>query len=267
MLGRNAIFKARPPRTPAPMTLNAALFAILVGLALGLLGGGGSILTIPIFRYALGLGVKESIGMSLGVVSIVSLVGMLRHWHQRNVNFRALAAFAPAATLATFGGAQLARYVPEPMQMMGLGMVMGVAALLMWGGPMTVSPPGDGRGPGPRDLWHIIAAGISLGFLTGVLGVGGGFLIVPALVLMLGLEMKQAVGTSLGVIALNAAAGFVGYLDQITMDWTLLLGFSAVATAGVFIGASLVPHLSQQQLRRGFSVFLIVIAAYILYRR
>ena len=249
------------------MTLSAVLLALAVGLSLGLLGGGGSILTIPIFRYALGFGVKESIGMSLGVVSLVSGVGMLRHWRAGNVNFRAMAVFAPAAILATYGGAKLAHFVPEPMQMVGLGMVMGVAALLMWGGPVKVTPPAGGTAPGARGIGFILATGIALGFLTGVMGVGGGFLIVPALVLLLGLDMKQAVGTSLGAIALNAASGFVGYLGQVTMDWPLILGFSAVASIGVFTGAALVPRLSQEQLRRGFSIFLILIAAYIVYRR
>lgn len=249
------------------MNATAVFLALAVGLSLGLLGGGGSILTIPIFRYALGFGVKESIGMSLGVVGLVSGVGMLRHWRSGNVNFRALAAFAPAAILATYGGAKLAHFVPEPMQMVGLGMVMGVAALLMWGGPVKVTPPLGGTAPGGRGIAFIISTGIALGFLTGVMGVGGGFLIVPALVLLLGLDMKQAVGTSLGAIALNAASGFVGYLGQVTMDWTLILGFSAVASVGVFTGAAVVPKISQEHLRRGFSVFLILIAAYILYRR
>ena len=249
------------------MTLPAIFLALAVGLSLGLLGGGGSILTIPIFRYALGFGVKESIAMSLGVVGMVSAAGMLRHWRQGNVNFRALAVFAPAAILATYGGARLAQFVPGPMQMVGLGMVMGVAALLMWGGPVKVTPPDGGTAPGPRGLGFIIGTGVALGFLTGVMGVGGGFLIVPALVLLLGLDMKSAIGTSLGAIALNAASGFVGYLGQVTMDWTLMLGFSAIAIVGVFAGAAVVPRLSQQQLRRGFSVFLVLIAAYILYRR
>ena len=249
------------------MTILAALCALLVGLSLGILGGGGSILTVPIFRYALGYGVKESIGMALGVVSLTSLVGMLRHWRHGNVDFRALLAFAPAATLSTYFGARIAAYVPGPMQMVGLAMVMAVAALLMWGGPIQVKPPAVAPTPTPRRMIHIAAAGISLGFLTGVMGVGGGLLIVPALVLLLGLEMKQAIGTSLGVIAVNAAAGFVGYLGQVAMPWGLILGFTAVSATGVFLGAALVPHLSQQQLRRGFSVFLIVMAAYILYRR
>jgi uncharacterized membrane protein YfcA len=256
----------------------AGLFALIVGLSLGLLGGGGSILTVPIFRYALDLGVKEAIGMSLGVVSLTSLVGMLRHWHLGNVDLRALAIFAPTAVISTYAGARFAQHVPGPVQMTGLGMVMGVAALLMWGGgfhsfaarisggqkKVTDTPPAAPAGP---RIDALIGIGLGLGFLTGILGVGGGFLIVPALVLLLKLEMKKAVGTSLGVIALNAASGFVGYLPQVTMNWTLIGGFTAAAVAGVFIGAALVPKVSQEQLRRGFAVFLALVAVYILVRR
>lgn len=254
------------------MTLLATLLALLVGLALGLLGGGGSILTVPIFRYALGMEVKEAIGMSLGVVSLISLVGALRHWRQGNLDLRALLAFAPAAIISTFLGAKLAHFVPGPMQMAGLGMVMGVAALLMWGGPAVGRPvlsasEGSGGPAVERPHLHIIGAGICLGFLTGILGVGGGFLIVPALVLFLGLEMKKAVGTSLGVIALNAASGFAGYLDQVTMDWILMAAFTGVAILGVLAGAALVPKVSQHHLRRGFALFLVVVAAYILIQR
>lgn len=260
------------------MTLPAALLALLVGLSLGLLGGGGSILTVPIFRYALGMEVKEAIGMSLAVVSLTSLVGMLRHWRQGNVDLRALAIFAPTAVVSTYLGAMVARVVPETVQMVGLGMVMGVAALLMWGGGFhafatrlaggekkAADPPP--ASPGVPRIDALIGIGLGLGFLTGILGVGGGFLIVPALVLLLKLDMKRAVGTSLGVIALNSAAGFAGYLPQVTMDWALIAGFTAVAIIGVFAGAALVTKVSQEQLRRGFALFLALVAVYILVRR
>ena len=256
------------------MTLLAALLALAVGLSLGLLGGGGSILTIPIFRYALGMGVKESIAMSLGVVSVTSLAGALRHWHKGNLDLKALVAFAPAAVISSYLGAKLAHFVPATVQMAGLGMVMAAAAVLMWGGGAASLVPGSvesaesvpSAAKSPR-AEAIIGIGIGLGFLTGILGVGGGFLIDPALVIILGLDIKKAVGTSLGVISLNAAAGFVGYLGQVTMDWVLMAGFTAVAIAGVFAGAALVPKVSQLQLRRGFAVFLIGVAVYILIRR
>ena len=252
-----------------PMTLLAGALPHLVGLSLGLLGGGGSILTVPIFRYALGLGVKESIGMSLGVVSATSLVGALRHWHQGNLDLKALVAFAPAAILSTYGGAKLAHYVPPAVQMVGLGFAMATAAILMWSGGQgsLVSSAADHPAPAAPRPEAIIGIGLGLGFMTGILGVGGGFLIVPALVVLLGLEMKQAIGTSLGVIALNAAAGFVGYLGQVQMDWPLMAGFTVAAIVGVFAGAALVPKVSTRQLRRGFAVFLIFVAAYILIRR
>lgn len=248
------------------MTSLAALLAILVGLSLGLLGGGGSILTLPIFRYALGMEVKQAIGMSLGVVSLTSLAGALRHWRQGNLELRALVAFAPAAIVSTFVGAKVARFVPGSVQMIGFAMVMAVAALLMWGGKTGVRPPVT-EGGVQRRPEAIIGIGLGLGFLTGVIGVGGGFLIVPALVLLLGLEMKRAVGTSLAVISLNAASGFAGYLGQVAIDWALMAGFAAIAIVGVFIGSALVTKVSQEQLRRGFAVFLIVVAAYIIIQR
>ena len=261
----------RPGRyiLPDPMTLLAGALALLVGLSLGLLGGGGSILTVPIFRYALELGVKESIGMSLGVVSATSLVGALRHWHKGNLDLKALVTFAPAAILSTYGGAKLAHYVPPAVQMVGLGFAMATAAILMWNGgsgTLVSSATSSGEPVAPRPE-AIIGIGFGLGFMTGILGVGGGFLIVPALVVLLGLEMKKAIGTSLGVIALNAAAGFVGYLGQVEMNWLLMAGFTLAAILGVFAGAALVPKVSTKQLRRGFSVFLILVAVYILIRR
>jgi uncharacterized membrane protein YfcA len=216
--------------------------------------------------------------MSLAVVSVTSFVGMLRHWRQGNVDFRALVIFAPTATVSTYVGALVARVVPEMVQMVGLGMVMGVTALLMWGGgfhalaarisggqPKVTEPLP--AGPTVPRIDALVGIGLGLGFLTGILGVGGGFLIVPALVLLLKLEMKLAVGTSLGVIALNSAAGFAGYLSQVTMDWTLIAGFTAAAIVGVFAGAALVPKVSQEQLRRGFAIFLALVAVYILVRR
>ncbi|MEP6744343.1 MAG: sulfite exporter TauE/SafE family protein, partial [Gemmatimonadota bacterium] len=176
-------------------------------------------------------------------------------------------AFAPAAILSTYLGARLAQYVPDVVQLVALGVVMLPAAIMMWKGAPPLSREGEGDGGRGRRPSAVIAIGVALGLLTGIVGVGGGFLIVPALVLLLGLDMKKAVGTSLGVISLNAASGFAGYLGQVTMDWTLMAGFTGVAVAGVFGGAALVPMVSQQQLRRGFALFLIAVAAYILYRR
>jgi uncharacterized membrane protein YfcA len=245
------------------VSLLAALLALLVGLSLGLLGGGGSILTVPIFKYALGLGAKESIGMGLAVVSATSLFGALRHWRNGNLDPKGLLAFAPAAIVSTFLGARLARGIPGEFQFVLLGVVMLLAAWFMWRGtPAGWSAPAEGRHP-----LAIIGTGVGVGLLTGVVGVGGGFLIVPALVLLLGLDIKRAVGTSLGVIALNGASGFVGYLGQIEIDWSLIALFTLCATIGVLVGAALVPKVPAQALKRGFACFLVLVATYILYTR
>lgn len=245
------------------MTFLAASLALIVGLSLGLLGGGGSILTVPIFKYALGLGAKESIGMGLAVVSATSAFGALRHWRQGNLDPKALVAFAPAAIISTFIGARLAHGIPGEIQLALLGVVMLAAAWFMWRG----TPAALHRPPGGHHPLAIIGTGVGVGMLTGIVGVGGGFLIVPALVLLLGLDIKRAVGTSLGVIALNGASGFVGYLGQIRIDWTLIALFTLVATAGVLVGAALVPKVPADKLKRGFACFLVLVAAYILYSR
>ena len=245
------------------MTILAAALALIVGLSLGLLGGGGSILTVPIFKYALGFGAKESIGMGLAVVSATSAFGALRHWRGGNLDLRALLAFAPSAIVSTFIGTRIAHYVPGEVQLVLLGIVMLAAAWFMWRGtPTSLVAPAGGHHPAA-----IIGTGIGVGMLTGIVGVGGGFLIVPALVLLLGLDIKRAVGTSLGVIALNGASGFVGYLGQVSMDWPLIGLFTLCATIGVLIGAALVPKVPAQQLKRGFALFLVLIALYILYSR
>lgn len=245
------------------MTILASLLALIVGLSLGLLGGGGSILTVPIFKYALGFGAKESIGMGLAVVSATSAFGALRHWRSGNLDPKALIAFAPAAIISTFIGAKLSRQVPGEVQLVLLGLVMFAAAWFMWRGtPARLAIPAGGHHP-----LAILGTGVGVGVLTGIVGVGGGFLIVPALVLLLGLDIKRAVGTSLGVIALNGASGFVGYIGQVTMDWSLIITFTLFATVGVLLGAALVPKVPADKLKRGFALFLVMVATYILYSR
>jgi uncharacterized membrane protein YfcA len=201
--------------------------------------------------------------MGLAVVSATSAFGALRHWRIGNLDLKALVAFAPAAIISTFLGARLARSVPGEVQLVLLGIVMLAAAWFMWRGtPAKLNAPAGGHHP-----LAIIGTGIGVGMLTGIVGVGGGFLIVPALVILLGLDIKRAVGTSLGVIALNGASGFIGYLGQIRIDWPLIALFTLFATAGVLVGAALVPKVPAKELKRGFACFLVLIAAYILYTR
>jgi uncharacterized membrane protein YfcA len=238
--------------------------AALIGLSLGLLGGGGSILTVPLFVYVLGFGAKESIAMGLAVVGTTSLVGAAMHWREGNVHLKAALTFGGLAMAGTYGGARLASFVPGTVQLTVFAGVMWVAAFLMFrnarGRPVAPAPAVS------RALLPTVLVSLGVGLLTGLVGVGGGFLIVPALVLFAGLPMKQAVGSSLLVISLNSFVGFAGYLDQVRVPWGLLGGFTLLAVAGILVGTWFSRFISQAALKRGFSVFLVVMGGFILFK-
>lgn len=243
--------------------------AALMGLVLGTLGGGGSILTVPILVYVLGYDPKAAIGMSLAVVGVTSAVGALGHWHVGNVRLRSAAVFAGFAMAGTLLGTRLATLVSGTFQLTLFAVVMLLAAAVMLRGPRELAggaavPADAARRPRPLLLTGL--DGAAVGSLTGLVGVGGGFLIVPALVALGGLPMHQAVGTSLVVIALNALAGFAGYLDQIAVDWTVMLAFTACAVAGIIAGSRLAGRIPARSLRRAFAVLLLLMGSFMLYR-
>jgi len=244
----------------------------LIGLSLGVLGGGGSILTVPIFVYVLGFGVKEAIAMSLLVVGAVSLMGVVSHWRAGNVNLRIAAIFGGVAMAGTYLGARLAVFFSGQAQLALFAVVMLVAAFFMFrderapARPLRPVAPGTTAPLVEMPLALIVVEGLAVGILTGLVGVGGGFLIVPALVLLGKVPMKQAVGTSLLVIAMKSGAGFVGYLGQVTVPWLFMTQFTAVAVVGILIGSHVVRYIPQTALRRSFAVFLIVMGGFILYQ-
>jgi uncharacterized membrane protein YfcA len=244
--------------TPAGLALGIA-----VGLSLGLLGGGGSILTVPVFVYVLGFGPKESIAMSLAAVGAVSVAGALAHWRVGNVKWRIAGIFSVVAMAGTYLGARLAVFFSGTAQLLLFSVVMLVAAFFMLK-PMRASAVTSKSADHLPILW-IVLEGLAVGVLTGLVGVGGGFLIVPALVLLGRVPMKQAVGTSLVIIAFKSAAGFVGYMGQVTIDWSFIGPFIAVAMLGILIGSRLVHYVPQRALQRAFAVFLLVIGTAILY--
>ena len=246
------------------MGLLGVLLGLPVGLTLGLLGGGGSILTVPIFVYMLGFGAREAIAMSLAVVGVTSLVGVVGHWRAGNVNLRVAPIFGAVAMLGTYLGARLAVFFSPAAQLALFAVVMLAAALMFQRRPPA--PRVDGHAPSGKRFGLVALPGFAVGMLTGLVGVGGGFLIVPALVLLGRLPMKQAVGTSLAVITLNSAAGFYGYLGQVEVQWAFMGLFAAVTVTGILIGTSLVRFVPQEALRRAFSVFLVVMAGFILYQ-
>jgi uncharacterized membrane protein YfcA len=247
--------------------LLAAVFAALIGLSLGLLGGGGSILTVPVFVYLLGFEAKEAIAASLAVVGITSLFGSAGHWRAGNVNLRVAAVFGAVAMTGSYLGARLAVFFSGAAQLTLFAGVMLLAAYFMLR-PREVHPADGGAEAGVREMPLLLigAAGIAVGVLTGLVGVGGGFLVVPALVLLGRLPMKEAVGTSLLVIAMNSAAGFAGYRGQVGVRWEFLALFTAVAIAGILLGTHLVRRVPQHALRRAFGVFLLVMGGFVLYQ-
>jgi uncharacterized membrane protein YfcA len=239
------------------------VFAALIGITLGLLGGGGSILTVPVFVYALGFDAKQAIAMSLPVVGATSLVGALGHWRAGNVNLRTAFTFGSIAMAGSFAGARLAALVSGSTQLTLLAVVMLAAAVSMLRSSRRRSAIAAREHP-PLALLALV--GVGVGVLTGLVGIGGGFLIVPALVVLARVPMTQAVGTSLLVIAMNAGAGFLGYAGQVLIPWDFVALFTAVAMAGILAGTHLVRFVSQGTLVRAFAVLLLVAGGLMLYQ-
>jgi len=240
------------------------LLAGVVGLSLGLLGGGGSVLAVPIFVYVLGYGAKEAIAMSLAVVGITSLFAAVGHWRAGNVNLRVAATFAPVAMAGTFAGARLATLVSGAFQLTLFAVVMLTSAAFMLRGTSPRLSTAPEPAPGPIALGPIAGEALLVGVMTGFVGVGGGFLVVPALALLAKVPIRVAIGTSLVVIALNAGAGLAGYLGQVEVPWLFIGAFAGVATAGALGGSRLGSFVPQHALRRSFAAFLIVMGTLIL---
>jgi uncharacterized membrane protein YfcA len=253
------------------MTVIGLVLAALIGIALGLLGGGGAILAVPIFNYVLGFGAKEAIASSLAVVGVTSLSGVASHWREGNVKLRIALAFGlPAAAGAFFGAKVLAGLLSGATQLALFGVVMLVSAFFMFrdnnNSGKDEEKESDGGDSGTRNTFVLlVAVGVGVGILTGLVGVGGGFLIVPALVLLGNVEMKQAVGTSLVVIAANSFSGFLGYLGTVEFQWGLMALFSVLAVVGSFAGGYLTRFVPQRVLRKSFAVFLVLMGIFILY--
>ncbi len=241
----------------------ALLGAVLIGLVLGLLGSGGSILTVPILVYLADQPGKVAIAESLAIVGAIALVGAVSYARSGLVDWRSVVGFGLPGIVGTFGGSLLAARVPIAVQLVLFAVVMIAAA-----GALLKGRPGE-TDRVSRPAWLVALLGASVGVLTGLVGVGGGFLIVPALVLLVGLDMRRAVATSLAVIVLNSAVGFVSYLDLLsaagaTVDWGLIGTFALIGMAGSVVGSRVSARVPQASLRRGFAVFLVVMGAVIL---
>ena len=240
------------------------MFALLlsgaIGISLGLLGGGGSILAVPVLVYVAGIEAKTSVAMSLAIVGSTSLAASVLHWRQGRLAWRTAALFGSAGVVGALLGAQLTPLVSSGMLMLLFALLMFVVAALMLDSPSIAADVTLHTANLPRTL----LAGASVGVVTGFLGVGGGFLVVPALVLFGGLSMRLAVGTSLLVIALNSTAGLIGHWQHGALPMNATLAFTAAAMVGTFIGAWLSSRISAQRLRHSFAVFVMVVAVSLL---
>ncbi|MGI9077371.1 MAG: sulfite exporter TauE/SafE family protein [Gemmatimonadaceae bacterium] len=252
------------------MTILGFALAAIIGLSLGLLGGGGSILTVPVFVYVLGFAAKPAIAMSLPVVGATSLVGALGHWRAGNVQLRTAILFGVIAMVGSYLGARLAVFISGAAQLTTLAVVMLAAAVSMLrsnrGNDTQSDEAGDVVSRRSLPMAKIFGAALAVGVLTGMVGIGGGFLIVPALVILGRVPMKQAVGTSLLVIAMNSFSGFAGYLGTVEIRWGFLAVFTAIAILGILAGTYLVRFVPATALKRGFAVFLLVIGGLMLYQ-
>jgi uncharacterized membrane protein YfcA len=236
--------------------------AALIGLSLGLLGGGGSILTVPVLVYVLGIAAKPAIAMSLPVVGVTSLIAAALHWRLGNVRVRTALGFGAVAMVGAFAGAKLAVLLSGAVQLALLAIVMLAAAVSMLRPPRGDAEPGTHASPPHVAL--LAAVALALGALTGLVGIGGGFLIVPALVLLARVPMREAVGTSLLVIAMNSASGFAGYAGSVHLDWPFLTAFIGLAVVGALAGALLAARVPQAALKRAFGVFLLAVGGLVL---
>lgn len=243
------------------MIVIALLLAAFVGVSLGLLGGGGSILTVPILTYVLGMEPREAIAASLFIVGATSAVSMIGHARAGRVRWKTGALFGIAGMVGAFAGGLLGGVIPGTVLMILFAVMMIVTATAMIRGrKSTASAAGPNR---KSPIARILLDGFLVGIATGLVGAGGGFLIVPALNLLGGLPMAIAVGTSLLVISMKSVAGLSGYLFSVQLDWTIVLAFTATAIAGSFAGVALAGCIPERALRKGFGVFVLVMGLFV----
>ncbi|MGB6354818.1 MAG: sulfite exporter TauE/SafE family protein [Steroidobacteraceae bacterium] len=243
------------------------LGAACIGLSLGMLGSGGSILALPILTYLVGQPEKLAIASSLAVVGGISVIGAIPYVWKRLVDWRSVAWFGVPGMLGSWLGAMAAQGLPGAIQLLIFSAVMLAASLRMIAaGRSSPAMPRSTTG-GVHSVRRLAGAGLLVGMMTGIIGIGGGFLIVPALVLLVGLTMQRAVGTSLAVIAANAFIGFAKYAAalgalHLRLDWHVIGMFVALGAIGTIAGHGLGCWLPQQRLKQLFGIVLIGISVY-----
>ncbi len=239
-------------------------FALLIGVSLGLLGGGGSILTVPILLYVFRLEPRVAIATSLLVVGATSAAALIPHARAGRVRWKTGALFGLNSMVGAYAAGRVAKHIPPAVLLLLFGAMMLVTAVAMMRGRKGAEAEATSEKEGELPLAKIVGEGLVVGAVTGLVGAGGGFLVVPALVLLGGLPMGVAVGTSLLVITMKSFAGFAGYLSSVTVPWSTAGAVVAAAVVGSVVGGRLVSVIPADKLRRGFAWFVVVMAIFIL---
>ena len=246
--------------------------AIFIGLAVGILGGGGSILTTPLLVYVMGFDTKDAIAASLFVVAVTSAFGLIAHARGHRVRWRTGLIFGGAGMVGAFIGGQVGVHLPSAVLMAAFAVMMGVTAIAMIRVRTKITVSAHKGLP----LFRILLDGAVVGFVTGLVGAGGGFLVVPALAILGGMPMPMAVGTSLLVVMMKSTAGFLGYAVKfgngtfvswnpaIHINWLVTIVIAIGAVAGALVGSSFVGRVHPDRLRKAFGWFVLVMAFFII---
>lgn len=241
------------------LALTLAL-AVVVGMTLGLLGGGGSILMVPLLVYVAGMDAKEAIATSLLVVGVTSAVGAVSHARAGRVQWRTGLIFGAAGMAGAYAGGRLAEFIPGEVLLVGFALMMLATSVAMLRGRKPVDP---GKVHDRLPVGKIVLEGLVVGLVTGIVGAGGGFLVVPALALLGGLPMPVAVGTSLVVIAMKSTAGLAGYLASVQIDWGTAGLVTLAAVLGALVGGRFAGLIPPETLRKVFGWFVLVMAFFV----
>ena len=239
-------------------SLMIVVFGALIGLVLGGLGGGGSILTIPILVYLLGMNTHVAVTASLVIVGMNALVGIVLHYRAGHVQMKKALIFGLYGLVASYIGARLSSLLSGSLLLVLFGLLMLVIAINM------LRPKQLIQATTYQSWWMTLLGGLGVGFLTGFLGVGGGFLIVPALVLFLGMSMQDAIGSSLVVITMNSASSLLGHLNSGALPWLEIALFSLAGLVGLWLGTRITKKLPARRLSQIFAVFVLMLAIVIL---
>jgi|TARA_R100000479_G_scaffold68390_2_gene32604 hypothetical protein len=251
--------------------------ALVIGVVLGLIGGGGSILTVPVLVYLFYVNPVTATAYSLFVVGVSALVGAVRNIQKGLVDFKTAIVFAIPAFIAVYATRKfIVPAIPEELfEVNGFLVTKNIAIMVFFAIIMLVAAISMIKSNGKKIATEtkvkynyplIIVEGIVVGLLTGIVGAGGGFLIIPALVLLAKLPMKKAVATSLLIIAIKSLIGFIGDVENLDIDWTFLLLFTAISIVGIFVGIWLNKFIDGKKLKKSFGWFVLAMALYILFK-